>query len=283
MDESIEGGEKRPYRLGVALSGGGARGFAHAGALMAIEESGLKPDIIAGVSAGSVVAVLYAAGVSPIEIASIFSDQSFRDFAELNIGSGGLFNIKRFGKFILRNLNGIRRLEDLNIPTYIGATDFDHGCPVEFHEGEIAPRLRASCSIPIVFTPVVIDGVKYVDGGVLRNLPAWTIRDKCDMLIGVNVSPMRHYNTSTLVGVTLRTYNLMSKANQEEDMAMCDIPVSVTEISNYKVFDLKHIQKVFVSGYLNMRHALRNAGLWNPDPSQRHDSFSDLRPPHGEE
>lgn len=74
----------RPYRLGVALSGGGARGFAHAGALMAIEEAGLRPDAIAGVSAGSVVAVLYAGGVEPLKMADMFARTGFRDFAELN-------------------------------------------------------------------------------------------------------------------------------------------------------------------------------------------------------
>ncbi len=281
MESSESNGIKpfRPYRLGVALSGGGARGFAHAGALMAIEEAGLRPDIIAGVSAGSVVAVLYAGGKKPIEIAGIFGDQSFRDFAELKLGSGGLFAIKRFEKFILSNLDGVSRLEELPIPTYIGVTDFDNGRPTEFHDGHIGPRLTASCSIPIVFAPVKIDGVRYVDGGVLRNMPAWIIRDKCDFLIGINVSPLRKYDTSSIVGVALRTYNLMAKANQAQDMELCDIAVEVTEISNYKVFDLRHIQKVFVSGYLNMRRALRQAGMWSPDKTKDTGHISDLTPP----
>ncbi len=269
---------KRPYRLGVALSGGGARGFAHAGALMAMEEAGLKPDVIAGVSAGSVVAVLYAAGRKPIEIASIFSERGFRDFAELKLGSGGLFGIKRFERFILSNLDGAKNLEDLKIPTYIGVTDFDNGCPAVFHEGAIGPRMVASCSIPIVFTPVEIDGVQYVDGGVLRNMPAWILRDKCDYLIGINVSPLRNYNATSIVGAAMRAYNLMAKANQAQDMAMCDLAVETTEISNYKVFDLTHIQKVFVSGYLSTRRALRQAGLWHPDKTKDTGRISDLMP-----
>lgn len=264
------------YKLGVALSGGGARGFAHAGALMAIEEAGLKPDIIAGVSAGSVVAVLYAAGVSPLNIPSIFSDAGFRDFAEFSMGGGGLFGINRFQKFILSHLGGARKLEDLKIPTYIGVTDFDHGEPVEFHTGDIGPRMTASCSIPIVFKPVKIDGVNYVDGGVLRNMPAWIIRDKCEILIGVNVSPLRRMaKPESIIGVTLRTYNLMAKANQAIDMAMCDVAIETPEISNYKVFDLSNIQKVFVSGYMHARRALRDAGLWNPSGNST-DHLSDL-------
>ena len=107
--------EMRPYRLGVALSGGGARGFAHAGALKAIEEAGLKPDIIAGVSAGSIVAVLYAAGVHPENMLKLFSERAFTDFASLQLGSGGLFGIEKFKNFIMRAIGGEKNLEDLKI------------------------------------------------------------------------------------------------------------------------------------------------------------------------
>lgn len=262
----METNVQKPYRLGVALSGGGARGFAHAGAFMAIEEAGLKPDVVAGVSAGSVAAVLYAGGLTPMNIATLFAKTSFRDFTELSIGQGGIFKLEKFAKFIVRALGGVSKLEDLRIPAYIGATDLDAGRPVAFHTGEIGPRLVASCSIPIVFKPVVIDGVSYVDGGVLRNHPAWMLRDKCDTLIGVNVSPLsskRSYNS--FLEVALRSYNLMAKANQAHDMALCDVSVVTPEIADYAVFDLKHIKNLFVSGYINTRAALKKAGLWNPD------------------
>ncbi len=253
------------YKLGVALSGGGARGFAHAGALMAIEEAGLKPDVIAGVSAGSVIAVMYAAGVKPLRMADIFARTGFRDFAELSLGKGGFFRIDRFRDFILRAIGDKRRLEDLDIPTYLGVTDLDNGKPVAFCTGEIGPRMEASCSIPIVFKPVNIDGVNYVDGGVLRNHPAWILRDKCETLIGVNVSPLRQSKEiKSVLEVAFRTYNLMAKANQSTDMDLCDVSIQTPEIANYAVFDLKNIKKVFVNGYVNTRKALMEAGLWNP-------------------
>lgn len=256
----------RPYRLGIALSGGGARGFAHAGALMAIEEAGLRPDVIAGVSAGSVVAVLYAGGVKPLKMANLFARTGFRDFAELNFGKGGLFRIDKFADFILSALGGPVNIEDLDIPVYIGATNLDEGKPAYFSRGAIAPRMMASCSIPIVFKPVEIDGVHYVDGGVLRNHPAWILRDKCETLIGINVSPLRTIRKYTsLIDVALRTYNLMAKANQAQDMALCDVSVQTPELASYAVFDLKHIKNVFVSGYIHTRAALRKAGMWHPD------------------
>ena len=264
MDE----GAKKKYKLGVALSGGGARGFAHAGALMAIEEAGLRPDAIAGVSAGSVVAVLYAGGLTPLSMANLFAKTGFTDFTDLALGQGGIFKLDKFGRFITRALGGVTHLEELRIPTFIGATNLDAACPVSFSSGEIAPRLTASCSIPIVFKPVKIDGVNYVDGGVLRNHPAWMLRDKCETLIGVNVSPLRPKTKFTsIIDVALRTYNLMAKANQAQDMALCDISVETPEIADYAVFDLKHIKHVFVSGYVHTRAALRKAGLWNPQSS----------------
>lgn len=259
--------ERHPYKLGVALSGGGARGFAHAGALMAIEEAGLKPDAIAGVSAGSVVAVLYAAGVKPLEMADLFSGQGFRDFVELSWGKGGLFKIEKFMHFIQNAIGNKRNIEDLDIPTFIGASDLDNARPHIFDSGEIGPRMIASCSIPIIFPPVQIDGVHYVDGGVLRNLPAWALRDKCDTLIGINVSPLAKKDSySSIIGVAYRTYNLMAKANQADDMALCDLSIQTPEIADYAVFDLSKIKELVVSGYMHTRKALKNAGMWNPAP-----------------
>lgn len=261
---------KKPYKLGVAFSGGGARGFAHAGALLAIEEAGLKPDIVAGVSAGAVIAVLHAAGMKPIEIADVFSKRSVRDFMEINLGRGGLFKIDGFEKFVTE-CAGKKNLEDLNIPVYLGVTDLDNGRAVYFNSGKIGPRVVASCSIPIVFKPVKIDGVNYVDGGVLRNHPAWIIRDKCETLIGINVSPLeRGGQYRGLVDVALRTYNLMAKANQTPDMELCDISIETPEIARYAVFSLNHIKTIFVNGYKQTREALKKAGLWQTAHKQEH-------------
>lgn len=260
------GCHSKPFKLGVALSGGGARGFAHAGALMAIEEAGLRPDVVAGVSAGAVIAVLYAGGVRPLRMADIFARAGFFDFAEISMGHGGIFKIEKFMNFILRALGGKSRLEDLRMPVYLGATDIDNGCPAVFDHGEIGPRMMASCSIPIVFNPVNIDGINYVDGGVLRNHPAWIIRDKCETLIGVNVSPLLPVkDCHSILGMAMRTYRLMTKANQSDDMAMCDVSVVTPEIADCSVFNLRNIKRIFVSGYVQTRKALIDAGMWHPD------------------
>ena len=262
MENSVTLPSKRP-RLGIAFSGGGARGFAHAGALAAIEEAGFTPDILAGVSAGSVVATLYSSGITPRKFLEIFSEQSFTKFVDFRPHGGGFFSMAPFKKFIAKNLGKYKNLEDLPIPVYLGVTDFTNGVATEFHEGPIAERVIASCSIPITFPPVTINGIEYVDGGVLRNHPAWIIRDKCDYLIGINVSPLASMKKSdSFWSVAMRTYNLMAKANQRKDMALCDLNIAPVEIAHYGPFDLRYINNVYMSGYVNARKALRDAGLW---------------------
>lgn len=264
------GGRKGPVKYGIAFSGGGARGFAHAGALEAVEEAGIRPDVLAGVSAGSIVAALYAAGVRPRQFLDIFSEQSFTNLAKLRPTGGGFFSLDPFEDFLRRNLGKYENLEDLPMPVYLGVTDFTHGTAEEFHTGPIARRVVASCSIPITFKPVEIDGVEYVDGGVLRNHPAWIIRDKCDCLIGINVSPLlpEKDENNTIWSVALRTYNIMAKSNQQADMELCDVNIAPLQIAHYAPFDLRNINNVYMSGYVTARKALRDAGLWHPAHEQ---------------
>ena len=155
----------KPYHFGLALSGGGARGFAHVGALKVLDEMGVRPDIISGTSAGSLIGVLYADGYTPDEIIDLFSSLNFSDLAEITIHRSGFFKITRFRIFLKKVLRA-RYLEDLEIPVMVTATDLDQGCSKTFATGPVIDIVCASCSIPVLFSPVIIDNVHYVDGGV---------------------------------------------------------------------------------------------------------------------
>lgn len=252
------------YRTGLVLSGGGARGFAHAGAIQALNEMGIKPDIIAGVSAGSVAAVMYSAGISPEKMLGLFHDARFSDFCELSVPKDGFFRLDRFKNFLRKHIP-YANLEDLPIPVVVGATNIDEGCKAVFETGPLAERVAASCSIPIVFKPVKIDGVRYVDGGVLHNLPAWAIRDRCKYLIGINCSPLSKTTVkNTIIDIAMRSYELMAKTNVIPDMEMCDIVIRNEEIARYKVFNLKQIEKVFESGYRDTMNFLLANGFRRP-------------------
>ena len=239
----------KPYKIGLALSGGGAKGFAHLGVFKLLEESGLKPEIISGTSAGSLMGVLFADGYSAEEIKNMFIGREFSEFAQLQIPKSGLFNYDRFQGFLRRHLR-TKRIEDLPIPTVIVATDLDRGCSHEFRSGPIVEAVTASCCMPIVFSPVLIDGVHYVDGGLFRNFPVSTIRDECEYVIGVNVSPLipQRYK-QTLLHIAQRTYHYVFKANAIEDRELCDILIEAKEVGLYKTFDLENINLISEIGY----------------------------------
>lgn len=239
----------KPYKIGLALSGGGAKGFAHLGVFKLLEESGLKPDIISGTSAGSLMGVLFADGYSADEIKNMFIGREFSEFAQLQIPKSGLFNYDRFQEFLKRHLRS-KRIEDLPIPTVIVATDLDRGCSHEFRSGPIVEAVTASCCMPIVFSPVLIDGVHYVDGGLFRNFPVSTIREECEYVIGVNVSPLipQRYK-QTLLHIAQRTYHYVFKANAIEDRELCDILIEAKEVGLYKTFDLENINLISEIGY----------------------------------
>lgn len=240
-----------PYKTGVALSGGGARGFAHVGVLQAMAEKNIRPDIIAGVSAGAVAAVFYAAGIPFKDMLKAFDKLKFSDFAELSVPKDGFFKLDRFGKFLTKNIP-YTRIEDLPIKTLICATDIDNGEAIVFEEGPLAECVLASCSIPIVFKPRILNGVKYVDGGVLHNLPAWAIRERCKTLYGVNVSPMSKKKKkvkSTILDMASESFKLMAKNNALPDLHLCDHVVQVDDIADFNVFNLHEVEKIYSLGY----------------------------------
>lgn len=241
----------RSDSIGLALGGGGARGFVHVGVLKAFKEYGMTPDIISGVSAGSISAVLWSAGLTSEEILECFIHQSkFNDYTELMIPKKALFKLNKFEK-LLDSWLPVKRLEELEIPTVVCATDIEHGKSVGWSKGEIVPRVVASCSIPIIFPPVAINGVNYVDGGVLRNLPAWAIRQYCRTLYGSNCSPLnREYKfKGTIVDIALRSYQLMAKSNTLQDIKLCDYLIQPAGISIYGTFDLKIFRSAMDRGY----------------------------------
>lgn len=246
----------KQYPIGLALSGGGARGFAHLGVIKALEERGMRPNIMAGVSAGSIAAVMHSAGIAIDDIFDFFEDNSFRDFVDIGIPKDGFFNLQPFIER-LEKILPVHNIEDLPIPTLICATDLDHGTTKIFSSGSIAIHVAASCCIPIVFKPIKINGINYVDGGVLRNLPAWAIRDKCQMLVGVNCSPLTNYKfKNNIIDIAQRSYGLMSKVNTVTDTKMCDILIVTREVAMHKALNLSGIREIYQSGYDDARRVL---------------------------
>lgn len=241
----------REDSIGIAFSGGGARGLSHIGVIMALEKFGIRPRIISGVSAGAIASVLYAAGLSPLDMRQCFVDYNkFANFREWTIPKDGIFKLTKFAR-LLESWLPVTHLEQLNIPTVVCATNLDRGTQIGWSKGEIVPRVVASCSIPIVFSPVKIKDEHYVDGGVLHNLPAWAIREYCDILIGSNCSPLKkiYKYKESILDIALRSYHLTTKSNLPQDIRICDYVISPAQLSSHGIFDIKVLDQAIKIGY----------------------------------
>ena len=241
--------EKNNYGLGIALSGGGAKGFAHLGILEALNENGIYPEIISGTSAGAFAGVLYADGYTPKEIISFFQKKVFREFAEFAIPHGGFFKNEGFRSFLKKHLRA-KHFEDLKIPLRVVTTDIEYGETYVFSSGPLIPSVIASCSVPIIFRPVEIDGHYYVDGGLFKNFPVSTIRKECKKIIGVNVSPlMKSEYKSSIKYIAERSFHYMSVSNTLLDRNLCDYLIESDALFKYSMFDLEHVEEIYQAGY----------------------------------
>lgn len=240
----------KKHNIGYALSGGGAKGFAHMGAIKALEERRLKPDIIAGTSAGALAGVFYADGFTPDEIVDMFKNTKFKQFVEFMLPTSGLFRPTGLKDFIKKNLRA-KTFEQLQIPFIAVATDWEKGRYVEFSEGKnLVDSVVASCCVPLIFSPVIIDGRSYVDGGLFKNLPASVIKDKCNVLFGVNVAMiMPPEDKNNLKYYAERTFTMMATSNTLADKKLCNVLIETKGLNKYWMFDLSHTDEIVETGY----------------------------------
>ena len=257
------------FRIGLALSGGGAKGFAHAGAITALKEYNLVPDIVSGTSAGSVVGAFLCGGFDMKRVPEVFTKYDRGDFISLTVPRDGFFKIDGFLRFLEKELP-VKTFEELNVPLRVVATDFDKGEIKVFKSGNLVPAVGASSSLPIVFKPMYIDGVHYVDGGLFKNFPVSILRDECDFVIGINVSP--HLNDeykNTILYIASKSYQYMFKSNIIEDLQMCDFLVEVDEALQYSVFELAKAQEIYNLGYKTTKECIEKALADHESPLYR--------------
>lgn len=249
------------YKTGLALSGGGAKGFAHIGAIKAMEENGIYPDVISGTSAGAVVGAMYAAGISPEDMLELFLKHEVSDFLSFSMSVKALLKYDGFTRF-LKDALSVKMIEDLRIPLHIIASDFDKGEYVDFTEGEIVPRVMASCTLPVIFQPLKIDGTRYVDGGLFKNFPVSPIRPLCEKVIGINVNPhLVSDHKDNVLYVAAKSYQYVFKANTVQDRKMCDWLVEMDSVLKYSTFELKRAREIYDAGYEKMSRFIQNHSL----------------------
>jgi NTE family protein len=236
-------------KIGIALSGGGVKGFAHLGVLKALEEKGIEADVLAGVSAGAIVGSFIAAGKKPSEVMELINKSDFFDFAKLSLPDRGIFTLDNMTENLEKSL-GIKNFEELKIPFYVGAANLEKARMEYFNKGDLIKIIQASSSIPVLFSPVEINGELYVDGGLFENLPVNPLLDKCDILIAVNVMPVNlNEKLDSITDIAVRTFQLKTIINAEELKAKADIFIEPTGIEKYNILNTKYSQELFDLGY----------------------------------
>jgi NTE family protein len=241
------------YKIGLTLSGGGAKGIAHIGVIRALIENGVIPTIVSGTSAGSIVGALYAAGASPDDMERMISDSSMlKIFRVVGLPGAGLVRLdyltERLAEFIPKD-----SFEALRMPFYVCATNLNYGRATHFNTGTLFDKITASCAVPWLFKPVVIDGELYADGGITNNLPAAIIREKCEILIGSNVKPKvvvkSNNDLDTFMGITQRLVDLSLWTNSKPNVKLLDVYVAPEKVSEFSFFSMGKVKELCAIGY----------------------------------
>jgi NTE family protein len=206
---------KRVPRIGIAFGGGAARGFAHIGVIQVLEEAGIKPTLVTGTSAGSFVAALYASGKTSAQLQQIAQTMDEATFADwtLPIFSRGMLRGEALARYVQTAVGG-RRIEDMELPLGIVATDLNSGLGVLFQRGDTATAVRASSAVPAIFQPVRIAGREYVDGGLVSPVPVRYARQMgAELVIAVDISSAPEVNPAgDTLQILMQTFTIMGKS-----------------------------------------------------------------------
>lgn len=220
----------KKVRIGLALGGGAARGFAHIGVIKALEAQGIHPDVVVGTSAGSVVGAMYAAGNSGFQLQKMaleMDEASISDWAlPLFRKSTGVLKGEALQAYVNKAVNN-QPMEKLKIPFGAVAADLKDGQPILFQRGNTGMAVRASSAVPGVFQPVTINGRTYVDGGLVAPVPVRFTRDMgADFVIAVNISTQADVQaTVSSLDVIMQTFSIMGQRINQYELKDADIVI----------------------------------------------------------
>lgn len=241
-------------KVGIALSGGAAKGFAHLGVLQALDEAGVRIDVVSGTSMGAIMGMFYCAGYSPREILAIAKKEHMDDRKTIlrnnhkrDAGYADYRHLRRvFYKYVPHN-----SFDSLSTKFYCCAVDINNACAKHVGEGGyLAQYVTASAAFPVVFAPVVIEGVTYVDGGVMVNLPVEPlIWEGCDIRIGSYFGDESHIDKfNNRKEIWMRSFSLLITANTVDRVLFCTHPVKI-DPHGYSQIDFEQIDNWFQYGY----------------------------------
>jgi NTE family protein len=214
----------RPPRIGLALGGGAARGFAHIGVIQVLEEAGIRPALVVGTSAGSLVAALYASGHSGPQMAALALAMDEGAITDWSFPGRGLIRGEALARYVRQHTGG-QTIEAMKLPLGIVATDLDSGAPILFQRGDTGVAVRASSAVPAVFQPVRIGTREYVDGGLVSPVPVRFARQMgAELVVAVDIAaPPEGNATSDAVKMLLQTFTIMGRSISHFELRDADV------------------------------------------------------------
>ncbi len=243
-------------KIGLALSGGGARGIAHLGVVKALKEEGLTIVAYSGTSAGAIASAFMANNYSPEEALKVLDKTNLMRLIWPAFSKKGLLSISKTRKIYERYFPE-DKFDSSKAELFITASNLQTGKPEVFNSGSLSLALMASCCIPILFDPVRIGDYSYVDGGILNNMPSEILKEHCDYVIGVNVAPiLEDYAIKGPKQLIERVSMLAINGNVRSSREYCDLYFEPRELRNYGTFDFKKSREIFEHGYEYAKHHL---------------------------
>jgi len=240
---------KRKYKIGLAFGGGGARGFAHLGAIKAFEENGIEFDEVAGTSVGSIVASLYAFGLSSDEMLTIA-----KNLKESDIRTSKMFFMpsKSTGiENLIKSSIGDAHFEDMKKPLTVVAVDLKTAKEIDITKGSVVKAVAGSCAIPGIFEPVDFGEYRLADGGLQNTIPADVLRrNGCKCVISIDVNPTRAYGTDStkMADILKATLRILMKSNAVKGKIYSDICIDANT-SKYKSTSFEGADEMYKIGY----------------------------------
>ncbi len=239
---------KKPI-IALVLGSGGARGYAHIGAIEILEKNNIHPDFIVGTSAGSIVGSLYASGKNSSELREIALNLKANDVRDVTLDKKGFFEGKKVEDFINKEVNNTP-LQSLKIPIYVIATELKEGKKVVFNYGNTGQAVRASVAIPSMFIPTKIGDDEYVDGGLVSPVPVDVAKKLgADIVIAVDIlaQPV-HTETSNIWGLFNQNINIMQKHLAQEELKGADIVIQPDLREKVHIFDVSGREITMLAG-----------------------------------
>jgi NTE family protein len=238
-------------KTGLALGGGVVYGFAHIGVLRVLEQNGIIPDIIAGTSIGSLIGGAYASGMEVKEIEKMAKEFKWQEVINVTLPTEGLMSLDRLKTFIEKHIKP-RNIEEFKTRFAAVATNLLDGKERVFDEGALSAAVRASCSLPGIFTPAIYDDGVYVDGGLTNNVPISVCKQLgADFIIGVDITARAKSNViknHDIFNIVWQSFMLMIQENTEfrsyKDADFMIIP----DMKNFSPFDTSESDRIIKKG-----------------------------------